>query len=89
MAPRGSIYPLTVGQGDLVVPYFPWLQKQLRLIGSVIAGRQIQRDMLEFAAEHDVKAIIEEFPLTAEGLEASFAKLEAGRMRYRGVLVAQ
>ena len=44
--------------------------------------------MLEFAALHGVKPVVEKFPLTKEGIDASLKKLEDGKMRYRGVLVA-
>lgn len=89
MAPQGKVYPLSVASGELVIPYMPWLSRELRIIGSVVAGRQVHKEMLEFAAHNNVKAIIEEFPMTVQGIEESMAKLERGEMRYRGVLVAQ
>jgi D-arabinose 1-dehydrogenase-like Zn-dependent alcohol dehydrogenase len=45
--------------------------------------------MLAFAAAHGVAPIIQEFPMTAAGVERAFAELEAGRVRYRAVLVAE
>jgi hypothetical protein len=36
---------------------------------------------------HDVKPIIEQFPMTREGIEESLKRLEEWNMRYRGVLV--
>jgi len=89
MAPRGTLYPLTVSGGNLVVPYADWLQKELKIVASVVAGRQVHKDMLAFSAQHGIKAIIEEFPMTVEGIVESMAKLDRGEMRYRGVLVAQ
>jgi D-arabinose 1-dehydrogenase-like Zn-dependent alcohol dehydrogenase len=44
--------------------------------------------MLDFAARHQVKPIIERFPMTKDGVEVGVAKLREGKMRYRGVLVA-
>lgn len=44
--------------------------------------------MVEFAASHGIKPVLEKFPLTEEGIDASFKKLRDGEMRYRGVLVA-
>jgi len=45
--------------------------------------------MLAFAAHHQIRPIIEQFPMTVEGIEESMKKLEDGKMRYRGVVVAQ
>ena len=45
--------------------------------------------MLSFAAQHDIKPIIQTFPLNEKGIDEAFNVLEGGRMRYRGVLVAE
>jgi D-arabinose 1-dehydrogenase-like Zn-dependent alcohol dehydrogenase len=45
--------------------------------------------MLDFAAHHGIRPVIETFPMTIEGIEEGFKKLSEGKMRYRGVLVAQ
>jgi D-arabinose 1-dehydrogenase-like Zn-dependent alcohol dehydrogenase len=88
MAPSGTIYPLGVSEGDLKMPYMPIIMSGLKIQGSLVAARQILREMLEFAAVHDIKPIIETFPMNVEGVESAFKKLEEGSMRYRGVLVA-
>lgn len=88
MAPGGTIYPLTVSNDDLTVPYMPLLAGELSIQGSLIAARQVHRDMLEFAAFHNIKPMIEEFPMTTEGITEAFDKLRDGKMRYRGVIVA-
>lgn len=58
------------------------------LVHSLVANRKVHRDMLEFAAYHQIKPTIEKFELTEDGVKAAIGKLEAGTMRYRGVLVA-
>jgi D-arabinose 1-dehydrogenase-like Zn-dependent alcohol dehydrogenase len=45
--------------------------------------------MLRFAAIHQIRPIIEQFPMTVDGITEAMKKLEEGGMRYRGVLVAQ
>lgn len=55
---------------------------------SLVATRKVHDDMLEFAAQHSIKPTIEIFELSAAGVKAAFDKLNAGSMRYRGVLVA-
>ncbi|KAJ9623307.1 hypothetical protein H2204_011213 [Knufia peltigerae] len=89
MAPSGTIYPLTVSEDDLKMPYMPLIMQGLRMQGSLVATRQIHREMLEFAALHHIKPIIQTFPMSLEGVNKAFETLEAGKMRYRGVLVAQ
>ena len=86
MAPSGTIYPLTVG-GDIVIPGFPLILSGLRIQGSMVSARLIHRQMLEFAAKHDIRPIIQKFPMSEEGIEEAFKTLGDGKMRYRGVLV--
>ncbi|KAI9881550.1 MAG: hypothetical protein M1830_000114 [Pleopsidium flavum] len=89
MAPSGVIYPLSVSQGDLKVPYMPLIANGLRIQGSLIAPRAIHNRMLEFAAFHGIKPIIQQFPLTVDGITEAMQTLNDGKIRYRGVLVAQ
>jgi D-arabinose 1-dehydrogenase-like Zn-dependent alcohol dehydrogenase len=89
MAPSGTIFPLTVSNDDLQIPYMPILAGELKVQGSLVAARQVHRDMLAFAAHHQIKPIIEIFPMTAEGIEESMQKLDEGKMRYRAVLVVE
>lgn len=88
LAPGATIYPLTVSKDDLTIPYGPINSKELRIQGSVVAARNVLMQMLDFAAHHNIRPIIETFPMTIEGIEEAFKKLEDGKMRYRGVLVA-
>ena len=61
----------------------------LTIQGSVVAPRYIHKRMLEFAAQHGIKPVIETFPMTEKGIEEGLDKLSGGSMRYRGVVVAQ
>ncbi|KAE8445325.1 hypothetical protein EG329_013563 [Mollisiaceae sp. DMI_Dod_QoI] len=89
MAPGGTLYPLTVSGDDLKIPYMPILVGELKVQGSLVAARQVHRDMLAFAAHHQIRPIIQKFPMTVEGIEESMKILEDGKMRYRGVLVVE
>lgn len=42
--------------------------------------------MLDFAARHNINPIIQEFPMTIEGIEEAFETMENGSLRYRAVL---
>lgn len=88
MAPSGTIYPLSVSNDDLKMPYMPILMSGLKIQGSLVAARQIHREMLNFAGVHNIRPIIQTFPLNVEGINDALETLESGKMRYRGVLVA-
>ncbi|KAL7929312.1 GroES-like protein [Trichoderma chlorosporum] len=42
--------------------------------------------MLQFVVKHNIKPIVERFPMTTEGITKAFKRLESGKLRYRGVL---
>lgn len=88
MAPGGVIYPVTVSYDELKLPYRVITSKELRVQGTLVSPGQTHREMIEFAGLHRIKPIIETFPLNAEGITEAMNKLNAGKMRYRAVLVA-
>ncbi|KAG2362551.1 chaperonin 10-like protein [Suillus spraguei] len=88
LAPNATIYPITLSEGNISFPHTPLLLKGLTIQGSVPASRGIHAKMLRFAAVHDIKPTIQEFPLTAEGIEDAMTKLDSGQIRYRAVFVA-
>jgi len=89
MSPNSVIYPLTVNNGNLSLPYRMITRMQLRVQGNFVSSRKVMMEMLEFAGLNGVNAITEEFPMSTEGIEEAIERLNAGKMRYRGVLVAQ
>ena len=89
MAPDSKIFPLTVSNDVLKIPYMPLLLNGISIQGSVVAARHIHRQMLQFAAQHKVKPILMEFPMSEEGIEKAMDTLSEGGMRYRGVLIPE
>ena len=89
MSPRGRIVPLTVAFEDMSHPYADILMKELSISGSLVARRQVHREMLEFSARQNVEAWIEELPMTEEGVNTAFDRLDKGDVRYRFVLKSQ
>lgn len=89
MAPNSKIFPLTVAQGNFEIPHMPMILKGIQVQGSVVAARAVHRHMLAFAALHEIKPILMEFPLNESGIEEAMATLRDGKMRYRGVLKPQ
>ena len=67
----------------------PLIMSGLTIQGSLVATRAIQNQMLEFVVRHQIRPLIEKFPMSKEGIEKAFERLGKGEMRYRGVLVAQ
>jgi D-arabinose 1-dehydrogenase-like Zn-dependent alcohol dehydrogenase len=87
MAPHSKIFPLTFSNDEFKIPYLPLLMGGISVQGSIVASRHIHRQMLQFAAQHHIKPINMEFPMTEEGITEAMNKLREGGMRYRGVLI--
>jgi D-arabinose 1-dehydrogenase-like Zn-dependent alcohol dehydrogenase len=87
MAPRSSIFPLSVSADNFEIPYMPLILQGITVTGSLVAPRGLHRQMLEFAARHSIEPIVEKFPMTKEGIEAAMDKLEKGDVHFRAVLM--
>lgn len=85
MAKQGAIV-LTSGDGDqLPIPPGMFTGLQLRVIGSFYGSRQDLREVLELAERHNIRPIVETYALAE--VNAAHARLRAGDVRYRGVLI--
>jgi len=89
MAPNSKIFPLTISEGDFTIPYLGLVLNGIQVQGSVVSARAIHNNMLLFAAQHHIKPIKMEFPLTEDGITNAMDTLREGNMRYRGVLIPQ
>lgn len=89
LSPQAMILPLTVHFGNFSMPAFPMIGNGLRIQGTVIASRLELKRMLDFASRHNIRPVTMLFPLNKVGIEDSIKTLNDGKMRYRGVLVAQ
>lgn len=88
MASFGTIYPLTFAEGDLKVPYLPFMTSGLRIQASIVAPRVICNRMLSFAAFHGIGAAIQKYKLDVIGIEQAMDDLREGKIRYKAVLSA-
>lgn len=86
MAPGGTIFPLSVDEGDFKIPYMGLLAQGLTVQGSIVAPRYIHKRMLEFAAHHQIKPITQHYEMNEEGIEKAMKDLDEGNVRYRAVL---
>lgn len=89
LARRATIVLMTIQQDPISIPYLPFILPGHRLIASTEASHQNHFEMLRFAARHQIEPWVETFPMTLEGAAQAFGRLEAGAMRYRGVLVRE
>ncbi|KAL4805656.1 chaperonin 10-like protein [Aspergillus unguis] len=86
---RAVISPLTVSDKPFEFPHQQMIVRGFRIQGGIVATRQVHREMLQFAAFHGIKPMTVRFPMTEKGINECFDTLEGGKMRYRGVLVAE
>lgn len=89
MAPGATIHPLSVASGNFEIPYFPMLAAGITIQASIVAPRYIHKRMLEFAALHKIKPVVQTFPMTEAGILEAMGKLEKGQIYFRAVLIPQ
>ncbi|KFA51888.1 hypothetical protein S40293_04055 [Stachybotrys chartarum IBT 40293] len=87
LSPGATIFPLTISFENFSIPYPALVSMGLRVQGSMVAPRAVQKQMLEFAARNSVKPMVETFPMTENGITDAFESLGNGRVRYRAVLM--
>lgn len=56
---------------------------------SLVASRAVHDDMLQFAARHQIRPLIQKFEFSEKGLGEAIKHMKNGTIRYRGVLVAE
>ncbi|KAF2753524.1 GroES-like protein [Pseudovirgaria hyperparasitica] len=85
---RGAkIFPLSVAEGDFAIPHMQMMSNGLVIQNSLVAPRLVHQRMLEFAAHHGIKPMVEKFEMSEKGIEEAMEKLDAGKLRYRAVLL--
>ena len=87
LAPQSAIYPLTVSNDTLGIPNLSLNRQGISVQGSLVAPRHVHRKMLEFAAQNQIKPVVETFPMTEQGIKQAMDKLERGEVTYRAVLL--
>ncbi|KAF2666902.1 GroES-like protein [Microthyrium microscopicum] len=89
LAPGAVVLPLSVAEGNFVMPYMPIIQKGLRIQGSLVASRYVHQRMLHFADRHHIAPVLQRYPMTEEGITQAMKDLNEGKVRYRAVLIPQ
>ncbi|PWN50117.1 putative NADP-dependent alcohol dehydrogenase [Violaceomyces palustris] len=83
---EATILPLSVAFNNFTFPYMPIIGMELKIQGSLVAGRGVHKEMIEVTAKDGVRPMIEELPMTLDGLKTAFDRLKKGDVRYRFVL---
>ena len=84
LRPEGRMVNMGKLDGPIQVDSSHFLSQQVRLIGSMQNHRRDLVEALDLAASGKVKARIETYPL--DRINEARDRLEAGKMRYRGVI---
>lgn len=84
LRPNGTLWFVGVPPKPITVQAFPLISGRRTLGGSPVGSPARLREMLDVAARHGVKAMIEVFPM-AKANEA-IEKVKKGKVRYRAVL---
>ena len=72
---------------SLQVPLLPLIFGQKSVVGSVVGGRRFMQEMIEFAAIHQIKPMVETMSLNQ--VNEAMDKVAANQARYRIVLVSE
>ena len=75
MAKQGAIVLVATGGDALPLPPSLFMGRQLRVIGSFFGSRQDMRELLDLAERHDIRPMIETYPLAE--VNAAHARLRA------------
>ncbi|KAG0042559.1 hypothetical protein BGZ83_000311, partial [Gryganskiella cystojenkinii] len=84
VANNGKLVLLALPEKDLTIPPGAFLWRQLSMVGSMIGGKAMVQQMLDFAAAHNVRPWIEKMPMS--DANAAVKHLMEGRPRYRIVM---
>jgi uncharacterized zinc-type alcohol dehydrogenase-like protein len=84
LRPNGQLCTVAASPNPISLPVFPLMGGQKSICGSVIGGRAVIMEMLEFAARHGIQAKTEVVPMSE--VNAAVDKVRRGKARYRMVL---
>ncbi|KAJ1944325.1 hypothetical protein FBU59_002633 [Linderina macrospora] len=80
----GEIVLLALPEGKLSFSPFEFVNSEVKITGSLIGGKNIIKQTLDFAAEHNIRPIIERFPMAK--VNEALEHMDQGKARYRVVL---
>ncbi|KAG0248638.1 hypothetical protein BG011_010067 [Mortierella polycephala] len=84
VANRGKLVLLALPEAPLSIPANALLSREVSIVGSLIGGKEMVQEMLQFASEHNVRPWIEKMPMS--DANAAIKRMMEGRPRYRIVM---
>ncbi|KAJ1667937.1 hypothetical protein IW140_003470 [Coemansia sp. RSA 1813] len=81
---EGQIVFLAHPKEDMTFNAGMFIHTEVSITGSLIGGRKVMGEMLEFAAKHNIRPMIERFPLAK--INEALEYVDSGKPRYRVVL---
>ena len=84
LKPRGRLHLVGATLEPLDIGVFSLIGGQREVSGSPVGSPGVIAEMLEFAARHGIKPVIETFPM--EKVNEALEHLKSGQARYRIVL---
>ena len=81
---KGTFVQLGAPPGLINISAFSLLGRGLEMAGSAVGGPADYEAMFELAGRNKIKCVVEEFPF--EKVNEVLAKMDANKIRYRGVL---
>lgn len=87
LASNGILCLLGAPISDLNLPITAFIFGQKAVVGSAVGGRYLMTEMLEFAALHQIKPMIETMPITQ--VNEAMDQVLANKARYRIVLLSE
>lgn len=84
LKPRGRLHYVGATLDPLDLSVFPLIMGQRSISGSPVGSPATIAKMLDFAVRHDIKPVIETFPM--ERVNDAMDRLRSGKARYRIVL---
>ncbi len=84
LAPMGTLVLVGMAAGKLPVDPRTFVLSQQRLIGSYLGSRGDLQELMQLAARHDIRPILETYPL--EDVNTVHQRLRDNQVRFRAVL---
>jgi len=84
LRPFGKLCLVGASPGSISVPVMELVIGQKAILGSIIGGRGMMREMLQFAADHDIRTRSELMPMRE--INAAIERVRRNQARYRVVL---
>ncbi|KAJ2806432.1 hypothetical protein H4R20_001686 [Coemansia guatemalensis] len=81
---QGVVIILALPEGHMQFSPFEFVMNEVGITGSLIGGRRIIDKMLELAVEHNIRPIVEKYPI--DQVNEALKHMDDGKARYRIVL---